>query len=183
MDVTGPTATGEPQTFWMTDEQQKAIWDFVNNGGGFLAIHNAHTLYPPNGLYYQLWWHSAAIRNRTRSASALKNKNHPITAVEDFDIYDEQHMSKYCRPGAPSAALFVLIILNRRPAGWWREMGKGRFGHLLPGHTPEALNHPMVQRLIENAARWGKHDSRRSSDQRALTACRTTKWPRSPASE
>src|SRR5580765_2051194 len=26
---------------WMTDAQQQAIWDFVNNGGGFLALHNA----------------------------------------------------------------------------------------------------------------------------------------------
>ena len=38
--------------------------------------------------------------------------------------------------------------------GWWREMGQGRFVYLSPGHTPEALNHPMMQRLIRNSARW-----------------------------
>src|SRR5690606_42154475 len=26
------------QVMWMTDEQQQAIYDFVNNGGGFLAL-------------------------------------------------------------------------------------------------------------------------------------------------
>ena len=46
-----PDGYGKPQTAWMTDGQQKAIWDFVSNGGGFLAVHNAHTMYPPNGLY------------------------------------------------------------------------------------------------------------------------------------
>ncbi|HYM11253.1 MAG TPA: ThuA domain-containing protein, partial [Bryobacterales bacterium] len=50
-----PDGYGKPQTAWMTDEQQKAIWDFVENGGGFLAVHNAHTMYPPNGLYYKLF--------------------------------------------------------------------------------------------------------------------------------
>lgn len=40
------------------------------------------------------------------------------------------------------------------PAGWWREMGQGRFCYLSPGHTTEGLNHPMTQRLIRNATRW-----------------------------
>lgn len=40
------------------------------------------------------------------------------------------------------------------PAGWWREIGKGRFVYLAPGHTPEALGHPMMQRLIRNSVRW-----------------------------
>ena len=39
-------------------------------------------------------------------------------------------------------------------AGWWREAGKGRFCYLAPGHTPEALGHPMMQRLIRNAVNW-----------------------------
>jgi type 1 glutamine amidotransferase len=39
-------------------------------------------------------------------------------------------------------------------AGWWNEVGKGRFCYLSPGHTPEALNHAMVQLLLRNAARW-----------------------------
>jgi type 1 glutamine amidotransferase len=33
-------------------------------------------------------------------------------------------------------------------------MGKGRFVYLSPGHTPPALNHPMMQRLMRNAAKW-----------------------------
>src|SRR5437879_80118 len=35
---------------WMTDTQQQAIWDFVNNDGGFLALHNAQGIDPPGGL-------------------------------------------------------------------------------------------------------------------------------------
>src|SRR6266851_4822596 len=50
-----PEGYGQPQTAWMTDAQQKAIWDFVYNGGGFLGVHNAHTMYPQGGLYYKLF--------------------------------------------------------------------------------------------------------------------------------
>src|SRR5437660_3425341 len=32
-----PDGYGKPQTAWMTEEQQKAIWDFVESGRGFLA--------------------------------------------------------------------------------------------------------------------------------------------------
>src|ERR1700757_2241315 len=126
----------------MTDVQQKAIWDFVNNGGGFLGVHNAHTMYPPGGLYYKLFGGDFGGHPKPYTFTIrVENKSHPITAgVEDFDIFDEQHMSKY--------SLDQDHLLLRSVA---RE---GRFCYLSPGHTPEALNHPMVQRLIRNAARW-----------------------------
>ena len=50
-----PNGYDKPEAKWMTDAQQKAIWDFVNNGGSFLALHNAHTAFPPDGLYYKLF--------------------------------------------------------------------------------------------------------------------------------
>ena len=85
------------QVQWMTDEQQKAISDFVNNGGGFLALHNSHGLYPAGGPYYEIFGgdyggHPAPEEFMIR----IEDKDHPITAeVEDFRTYDEQHMSKY----------------------------------------------------------------------------------------
>ena len=30
--------------------------------------------------------------------------------------------------------------------------------YMPPGHTPEALNHPMTQRLIRNAVKWLLHE-------------------------
>ena len=50
-----PEGYEKPHVTWMTDAQQQAIWDFVNNGGAFLPLHNAQGLYPPGGLYYKLF--------------------------------------------------------------------------------------------------------------------------------
>ena len=39
---------------WMTPEQQRAVAAFVERGGGFLNLHNALGLYPPDGPYLDL---------------------------------------------------------------------------------------------------------------------------------
>lgn len=144
------------QVLWMTPEQQQAIWDFVHRGGGFLALHNSHGIYPPGGLYYQLFGgdyggHPPPAEFTVR----IEDKDHPITSgVEDFLVYDEQHMSKYYL-GRENLLLRNISKGNKSaPAGWWREIGKGRFVYLSPGHTPEALGHPMMQRLMRNSMRW-----------------------------
>ena len=40
----------KPPVKWMTPTQRQAIWDFVHNGGGFLALHNSRRIYPERGL-------------------------------------------------------------------------------------------------------------------------------------
>jgi len=141
---------------WMTDAQQHAIWDFVNRGGGFLALHNAQGIYPPGGLYYKLFGgdyggHPAPYVFTVR----IENKNHPITAgVEDFEVFDEQHTVKYYLDREHLLLRSIARNNLESEAGWWREVGQGRFCYLAPGHTPEALGHPMMQRLIRNAVNW-----------------------------
>ena len=151
-----PDGYGKPQAAWMTEELQKGIWEFVNKGGGFLAVHNAHTMYPPNGLYYKLFGGDFGGHPKPYTfALRVENKNHPITVgVEDFDVYDEQHMSKYSLDQEHLLLRSVARDNQQAAAGWWQEIGRGRFCYLSPGHTPEALGHPMVQRLLRNAARW-----------------------------
>jgi type 1 glutamine amidotransferase len=69
-------------------------------------------------------------------------------------VYDEQHMSRYYL-GHQNLLLRNISKGNQSAAaGWWREVGEGRFVYLSPGHTPEALAHPMMQRLVRNAMRW-----------------------------
>ena len=141
---------------WMTDAQQQAIFDFINNGGGFLALHNSHGLYPPDGPFYEIFGgdyggHPPPEEFMIR----IENKDHPITAgVEDFRTFDEQHMSKYYGDREQLLLRNISDANKSAPAGWWREIGKGRFCYLAPGHTPEALGHPMMEQLIRNSVRW-----------------------------
>jgi type 1 glutamine amidotransferase len=151
-----PNGYEQPHVKWMTDEQQQAIWDFVNNGGGFLALHNAQGLYPPGGLYYKLFGGDyGGHPDPTSFTVRIENQNHPVTAgVEDYEIFDEQHMVKYYLDREHLLLRSISSSNQEAAAGWWREMGKGRMVYLSPGHTSEALKHPMTQRLVRNSIRW-----------------------------
>ncbi|MBI2679811.1 MAG: ThuA domain-containing protein [Candidatus Solibacter usitatus] len=151
-----PNGYDKPDVKWMTEAQQQAIWDFVNRGGGFLALHNAQGLYPPGGLYYKLFGGDYGGHPEPYTFTVrVENKNHPITAgVEDFEIFDEQHTVKYYLDREHLLLRSIARNNLASEAGWWREQGQGRFAYLAPGHTPDALGHPMMQRLMRNAMNW-----------------------------
>ena len=151
-----PDGYDKPAVKWMTGAQQQAIWDFVHNGGGFLPLHNAQGIYPPDGLYYKLLGGDYGGHPKPYVFTVrIENKNHPVTAgVEDFEIFDEQHTVKYYLDREHLLLRSIARDNLAAPAGWWREMGKGRLVYLAPGHTPDALGHPMMQRLLRNAMRW-----------------------------
>ena len=151
-----PNGYDQDHAKWMTEAQQKAIWDFVHNGGGFLALHNSHGIYPPGGLYYKLFGGDYGGHPPPETFTIrVENKNHPVTrGVEDFDTYDEQHLSKYHLDREHQLLRNISRGNKSAPAGWWRELGRGRFVYLAPGHTPDAIGHPMMQRLIRNSSRW-----------------------------
>ena len=148
---------GKKYKIWMTPEQEKAVVDFVERGGAFLNLHNSMGLYPKDGPYLNLVGgryigHGPLERFRVEVA----DPNHPITqGVEDFSVADEQHTPPY------DEGKVHLLLRSRSDdgkrqaaAGWAYEPGKGRLVHLAPGHTREAVEHPMFQRLMRNAVQW-----------------------------
>jgi len=140
----------------MTPEQEKAVVDFVQNGGAFLNLHNSMGVYPENGPYLQLVGgryigHGPLERFRVEVSDA----NHPVThGVNPFFAADEQHTPPY------DEAKVHLLLRNisddgkTAAAGWAYEPGRGRLVHLASGHTRESLHHVEYQRLMRNAVKW-----------------------------
>jgi type 1 glutamine amidotransferase len=152
---------GRPSYIWMTPEQEQAVVRFVKQGGAVLNLHNALGLYPAGGAYLRLMGgqytgHGPLERFRVE----VVDSSHPITeGIEPFTVLDEQHAPLY------DAGKVHLLLRSRSDAGnvttagWAYEPGRGRVCHLAPGHTREALLHPVYQRLLRNAVRWclGQH--------------------------
>lgn len=111
---------------------------------------------PSGRALLQVVWRRLRRTPGTRCFSVrVEDKNHPVTAgVEDYEIYDEQHMVKYYLDREHQLLRSIARDNKAAVAGWWREMGKGRLVYLSMGHTPDGLQHPMTQRLIRNAMRW-----------------------------
>lgn len=141
---------------WITHEQERAVVQFVERGGGFVNLHNSMGLYPDGGPYLKLVGgryigHGPLERFRVE----VVDRQHPITrGVEDFSVADEQHTPPF------DSDRVHLLLKNRSDdgreaaAGWCYEPGRGRLVHLANGHTREALGHPMYQRLLQGALRW-----------------------------
>ena len=150
-----PEGNDRPYRQWMTMEQQKAVVEFVEAGGGFLNLHNSMGLYP-KGPYLDL------VGGRYKGHGPLErfgvevvDGEHPVTrGVSSFFVADEQHTPSY------DVQKVSLLLRNRSDqgkvgaAGWAYQAGQGRLCHLANGHTRESLDHPMFQRLMRNAVKW-----------------------------
>jgi len=145
--------------WWMTDEQEKAIADFVSNGGGYLALHNCTALRRIDGqqcLYRDVLGSSYAGHGAADEKFTVRvvKADHPVTAgVKDYQASDERHDPPLYGEGI--TVLTEAISGDKKSVnGYVRTYGKGRVCHLANGHNIEMLQEPNMQRMIKNAALW-----------------------------
>ncbi len=89
----------------ITPEQEKAVYDFVQNGGSFLALHNASAGGARGGLWEQLVGgrfqkHPPPYMMKVHATEAGK-KSPIMKGIEDFQIVDEHHFVTYNFEEAP----------------------------------------------------------------------------------
>jgi hypothetical protein len=148
---------------WITQEQGRAIKDFVATGNAFYALHNTSnvSLYSKDfrdvmgGAYIG---HPALRPFKVR----VVNREHPITSgVRDFMVNDEQHFVTYDKDPKyiilRSENMDGLVYENlgaESIGGWAYEWGKGRVVFTAAGHTLHALWQPEYFKLQKNPVRW-----------------------------
>ncbi len=145
--------------FWLTEEQEKAIADFVAKGGGFLALHNCTALKNLDGkpsIYRDVLGSSYNGHGPGDEKFEVKviNKDHPITAgVNDYVAVDERHT-----PVIHTDDIVLLLEAvngdQKSVNGYVRNYGEGRICYLANGHNLEVLTNPEMQKLINNAVQW-----------------------------
>lgn len=148
---------------WMSEEQGLAIKNFVTDGGGFYALHDAShpSLFCKN---YRDVMGGAFVGHpplRPFEVHATPNA-HPITAgMQPFIVNDEQHFVDYDKD--PSTIILEsenrdgLTFQNRgtkAPSGWAYDYGKGRVVFTAVGHTNHAMWNPQYLELQKRAVRW-----------------------------
>ncbi|MCL5998149.1 MAG: ThuA domain-containing protein [Chloroflexi bacterium] len=144
---------------WMQPGQEDAIEQFVLQGGGFLALHNAGWDYPWQGGYRRTLGgyyigHPAIASFHVEVAS----KTHPVTAgVASYEIEDEQHWLHFDYDRVTPLLVSQGQDGRQSVSGWAYAYGQGRVVYLPHGHTLAVIQHPSFQQLLRNAARWLLH--------------------------
>jgi hypothetical protein len=133
-----PQVGGQP-VWWMTAEPERAIVDFVANGGGYLALHNATALKekPAEPSPYRDMLGSSYNGHGPADEKFqvhVVNKNHPIIHTQDI--------------------VLLTMTSGKKVNGYVRTHGQGRVCYLATGHHRAQLELPSMQQLLANAARW-----------------------------
>ncbi|HLA39572.1 MAG TPA: ThuA domain-containing protein [Candidatus Glassbacteria bacterium] len=146
---------------------EKNITQFVNAGGGLVALHHvinrANNNFELNRLvggYYRL--EDGLVEHRDFNILRLAGADHPVLAgiPDKFKIYDDQDFRMLSYPGEPVTRLLSCDVTDngdQQDCGWVRTEGAGRVIYLSPGDpvkkSPFIKNEPLF-RLIVNAIRW-----------------------------
>ncbi|HEY0262966.1 MAG TPA: ThuA domain-containing protein [Granulicella sp.] len=167
----------EKAEYWISEEQGKAVKDFVASGNSFYSYHNNAFVSRSSKNYREVQGGWALSHPPLRPFKVkIVNKNHPITqGVEDFMVTDEQHYLVYEKdpknillqsenidgltftpslrdpdqPDAPSKDVGTGSV-----SGWAHEYGKGRVVFTAMGHTIDAMWQPEYLKIQKNAVRW-----------------------------
>ena len=148
---------------WITEEQGKAIKEFVAAGGGLYAYHNTSnvSLFSKN---FREVMGGAYIDHPPLRPFRVKvvNHEHPLTqGVRDFMVNDEQHYMTYDKD--PKDILLRSENLDGLDfetygataiSGWAYDYGKGRVAFTAVGHTLHALWQQEYYKIQKNAVRW-----------------------------
>ncbi|HUU95212.1 MAG TPA: ThuA domain-containing protein, partial [Phycisphaerae bacterium] len=146
-------------SWWMTGEQETALADFVRNGGGYLALHNATALKTIDATpctYRDVLGSSYNGHGADDEHFQVRVlvPTHDVTRdVSDFAVVDERHA-----PIMHAADAAVLLQAASGPQtsvnGYVHSYGNGRVCLLGCGHNQAVLEHAMMQRLLANAILW-----------------------------
>jgi hypothetical protein len=149
--------------YWMTEEQGKAVKDFVQDGGAALFYHNVTYISPRNQNFRDVLGAVTGEHPPLRPFKVkIVNKEHPITrGIGDFVVTDEQHFVTYEKD--PKYILMESVnedgltwrdLGGSSVAGWAYDYGKGRVCYLAPGHVITALWNPEYEKIQRNAVKW-----------------------------
>ena len=156
---------------WKTEIVQKAFVDYVEGGGGLVAVHSAAVNGKDTNLFDSLIGCKFLGHPNACPVTVQPVKPHPVTeGVELFCEIDEHYKIKITAPDADVIAASYSPAQGEKskyeedpyhntpqsicPAGYVRAQGKGRVCVLTSGHNLAVWHNANFQRMLANALNW-----------------------------
>ncbi|MCL2277246.1 MAG: ThuA domain-containing protein [Treponema sp.] len=156
---------------WRTDDNQKIFVDYVENGGGLVAVHSALVNSKNYGVFDELIGCRFLGHPNNCPVTVQVIKPHPVTeGVGQFIEVDEHYKIEITRSDADVIAASYSPAQGEEskyqedpyfntacaiyPAAYARAQGKGRVCVLTPGHLTAVWLNPQFQKMLSNALNW-----------------------------
>ncbi len=158
--------------FKFTEDQQKALLQFVKSGKGYVSIHGADNAAPDwlpewrvmlGGVFSHDTqggkYPDSKVQKGTYKVQ-VRDRSHPITqGLDDFELKDELYFNLQMEPG-----VIPLAVTEHAggvwPVAWVRAYGSGRVFHTPLGHRDfgpgkdDPLRDPNLNKLILQGVDW-----------------------------
>jgi putative membrane-bound dehydrogenase-like protein len=143
----------------ISPEQERAMLDFVERGGGLAPIHCASYCFHNSPRYIELVGAQFQKHGTGVFKESIVNSEHSIMkGLSAIESWDETYVHTRHNTNR-------VILAERRddkgaePWTWVREHGKGRVFYTAWGHDQRTWSNAGFQALIENGIRWAGENS------------------------
>lgn len=141
--------------YFITPERERALYNYVANGGKALFVHAGLVGYPLDSLYHKVTGGVFLIHPPEKNITYIPvNKEHPILdGVNAFTVYDEKYTCQI-----DNDVEVLMVGADDEYAGtisaWCKNLGKGKSVSFAPGHSLLAANDENYLKFIKNAVNW-----------------------------
>lgn len=142
----------------ITEPQQKALMNFVSNGGGFIPVHAASYCFRNSKDYVRLVGGQFQKHDTGTFVATIIAKDHPaMQSVDTFSTWDETYVHHMLTDDRT-------VLMERvegdhhEPWTWVKEEGKGRVFYTAYGHDERTWNNPGFHQLIRQGILWAVGD-------------------------
>ena len=140
-------------------EQEKAMVEFVERGGGLAPIHCASYCFHNSPKYIEMVGAQFQRHGTGVFKDTIVKADHPVMkGVPVIESWDESYVhTKHNKDR--------IVLAERRdesasePWTWVREQGKGRVFYTAWGHDQRTWSNPGFIALVENGIRWAAENS------------------------
>lgn len=143
----------------VTDEQFHAMSQFVENGGGLVAVHSASASFQNSEPFIKLV--GAAFKSHgtgTFSASRVAADHPAIAGVPSFESWDETYVHTKHNPVNRTVLEVRREGDHEEPWTWVRTHGGGRVFYTAWGHDERTWTNEGFQQLLLQGIRWSAGD-------------------------
>lgn len=160
----------------LTLAQRRALQNFIESGGGFIAVHGS----AGDPVYFWDWYADTLIGARFKghpmnpqfqdARIVVEDATHPLarSLPREWVMNDEWYSFKTNPRAAGAKVILTLDESSYQPTGpmgmdlrmgdhplaWTKCAGKGRMFYSAIGHRPETYTHPQHVALLESAVAW-----------------------------
>ena len=141
----------------ITDDQAKALLNFVTKGGGFVPLHCASFCFRNNEEVVALM--GAQFQRHGTGTFTVSptdaGDSHPLMqGYRSFESWDETYVHTKHNEKNRTVLEYRLEGDQREPWTWVRNEGNGRVFYTAWGHDARTFSNPGFHNLIERGIRW-----------------------------